>query len=196
MTSRLKRPAALGGRAWRFREIVAFCGHFNHAGDTIGELDFALPANVESCDQLKAFLAYYLRDAITEDRPLWMIEGEIVRDLLPWERERAAYRQRDHCTINREWLKLALRELTAMLTSSAPPERVVFAFDGNVMTIDARQRIVVQGSGDPWHSTYAIAAADLHELPARFMRDTVAIDVWKGLFAIGNRRYRVIDPQP
>lgn len=167
---------------------VWFNGYYNH-GRSMGELDFKLPPAVESLDQLKALLAYNLHHAITEAVPRWLAEGRELNHLLPWVREHAAFAERDHCTVARNWLKLALRELQRTLPAQLPAGLVSFKFDGTVLQIVGATPIAMHAKGAPWRETYEVRAGDLASLPCRLMRDYIEVSAWEGYLTIANRRY-------
>lgn len=66
--------------------VVVLMGHYN-TGRTLGFIENNLPETVESPDQLKALLAFYLNEAIPMDRPKWLDEGLALSHLLPWSRD-------------------------------------------------------------------------------------------------------------
>ncbi len=65
--------------------LVVLVGNF-HCGRSAGYIEHDLPERVESLDQLKALLAYYLHRAMTVNAPEWLIEGRALAHLLPWKR--------------------------------------------------------------------------------------------------------------
>ena len=170
--------------------VVAFAGHYHCGGHAMGTLEFNLPEMVQSHDQLKAFLAYYLRDAFTTSPPDWVLEGRALSRLLPWEREKEAYEARDRCVVRREWLKLALKDLDAALEDG--PEWVTVMFDGTLLTIDCGRRILVPARGVRWSIAYAIRAADLRPTSGYLRGKEAEVSAWKGQLSIANRRYRAV----
>jgi hypothetical protein len=184
------------GEGWvPFHPAVWFVGHFNHAAREMGFLEFNLPVAIESLDQLKAFLAYYLSDAMTANVPEWIAEGRALSHLLPWERDMAAYNARDRCAVRREWLRLTLKDLTDALKNLGPAEVVTFTFDGTLLSIDCGRRIMVQAEGSAWGDTHSIRASDLATLPKRLMRDPIEVAAYGGHLIIGNHRYELAKGQ-
>jgi hypothetical protein len=170
---------------------VSFAGHLHHNGREFGLLEFKLPETVESLEQLKAFLAHYLREAITTHPPKWIAEGLALSHLLPWHRKQAAYEERDRCVIRRSWLQLALKDLAAASGLLETRELVSIGFDGALLTISCGKQIIVQAEGSAWRCLHRIQAGDLKRLPTRLKFDPVEVSAWDGYLAIGNFRYRL-----
>ena len=136
------------------RPYVQFTGTY-FSKRSMAYIEFKLPARVESLDQLKAFLAYYLDHASDtsdeqSDQPAWLAEGQALQELLPWEQRQAAYQARDHCWVERDWMRIGLKKLRALLDKIDSAGAVRFAFDGTVLRIEAAEEsIVMQGDGEP-----------------------------------------------
>ena len=175
---------------------VSFAGHFNHQGRVMGHLEFNLLDTVESLEQLKAFLAYYMRDAITADPPQWFSEGRALSHLLPWQRQRGDYETRDRCFVRRAWLKLALKELALALKDPRAAKLATISFDGTLLSIDCGSwsRTMVQASGSAWQSSYTLPTNEFARLPSRLMRDPVEVAACAGHLKIGNLRYPLVSP--
>ncbi len=155
-----------------------------------------LPSELESYEQGLAFLTYYLRRHVRHLSrvPDWLHEGTHYQHLLPWERERAAYRARPHCLVQREWLRVALKTLAKRLATVSDDAAVTFQFDGGVLTIRcAGKPIAMAGEGDPWPRSYAVEAGSIRKLPTRLMQENVEISIWERSLVVGNRRYSVLD---
>ena len=67
-------------------------------------------------------------------RPItWLTEGHQNFYLLPWERERVAYENRPYCYVQREWARVALRNLSEQIVISDDEVPVTFQFDGEIL---------------------------------------------------------------
>jgi hypothetical protein len=186
---------AIHGISFRcFRPVVLFTGVLQTTR-SIHEIEFEMPQEVESREQGIAFLAYYLE---LQASPLfefawrwpWLEEGRQYKHLLPWERERIAYEARPVCWVDRDWARVGLRRLREYLADVADEELVVFAFDGEVLTIRcAGKLIAMPGEGNKWESRFALDAGKLRQLPKRLMDDPVGFSMWDGAFRFGGRAY-------
>jgi hypothetical protein len=155
-----------------------------------------LPPEIESYEQGLAFLAYHLRRHMRHLSriPDWLHEGAHYQHLLPRERERAAYRARPHCFVERDWLRVALKTLAKGLATVSDEAAITFEFDGSVLTIRCAGKVIpMAGEGDPWPRSYAVRAGSIRELPTRLLQQNVEISVWERSLVLGNRRYRVLD---
>lgn len=100
----------------RFQPVVSFSGVLS-TPRSLAEVCFELPRMLASRELCAVFLAYYLDNAAADGvfHPArdfgWLLEGRNHRHLLPWEVERAAYKARAHCTVQRDWLRLVLKTL-------------------------------------------------------------------------------------
>jgi len=176
--------------------VVRIGGVLSPSDRMIAMVSHDLPPEVESHEQGLAFLTYYLRRHVLHLSrvPDWLHEGAHYQHLLPWERERAAYRARPHCLVQRDWLRVALKTLAKRLATVSDDAAVTFQFDGGVLTIRcAGKPIPMAGEGDPWPRSYAVEAGSIRELPTRLMQENVEISVWERSLVVGNRRYSVLD---
>jgi hypothetical protein len=189
----IELEAVESNNPWPPEHIVSFAGRFNR-GREFGFLEFNLPATVESLEQLKAFLAYHLSDAMTINVPDWITEGRALSHLLPWERDAASYATRDRCTVRREWLKLALKDLADALKNLQLAEEVKFTFDGSVVSIDCGRRIIVQAEGSAWREACRVRVRELTPLPTRIKHDPTQLEVWDSHLIIGGCSYPLADP--
>jgi len=174
-----------------FEPVVLFTG-VPATPRTLAEVCFELPRVVASQEQLTAFLVYYLdkaarRDVFHPARPVaWIAEGRANRSLLPWEVDMAAYRARPHCSVRRDWLRLALNSLAEIIAKADDTAAVEFSFDGSVLTIRCSGQVVPMSAiGDAWPSPFEIPAAKLRHLPNRLMQDMLEVSVHKGQLHIG-----------
>lgn len=174
-----------------FEPLVLFTGVLA-TPRTLAEVSFELPRVVASKEQLTAFLVYYLDKAARGDvfhpsRPVaWISEGRATQSLLPWEMDMAAYRARPHCSVRRDWLRLALNSLAEIITKADDTAAVEFSFDGSVLMIRCSDQVVPMSAiGNAWPSPFEIPAGKMRRLPKRLMRDELEVSVHGGRLHIG-----------
>lgn len=181
-----------------FRPVIMFSGVLV-TSRTFCEVHFELPCVVASRNTLAAFMVYYLDNA-AGDRALdsereiwWLAEGRQHRHLLPWEIERAAYEARPYCYVKREWMRLALKNLTELLAKADDAREVEFAFNGSVLLIQCiGQVIAMPAAGTAWPTKFTIPAERLRQLPKRLLDKEVGVSVYKGLLHIGRMGYKSV----
>lgn len=180
-----------------FEPVVLFTGVLE-TQRKLAEVIFEIPPTVASREQLAAFIVYYLdkaagRDAFQPKRNVdWIAEGRKHRQLLPWEVDKAAYRSRPHCTVRRDWLRLALNNLTEQLVDADDTDLVEFGFDGSVLTIRFCGQVMhMAAEGTPWPAEFNILAKSLRRLPKRLMQSHVEVAVYKGRLRIGRVCFEV-----
>jgi len=192
--------SASRGLILRFARVVAFSGVLT-TKRTATEVSFEMGLRVESREQCAAWIAWHLDRAAGIFVPTrevgWLIEGRRNKTLLPWvidrarrEQEEQAYRTRPWCTVDREWLKVALKSLAEELLEVGDDSLVTFGFDGRVLSMRCIGREMVVGAeGDPWPASYTLPAGKLRNLPKRLLRRQVDISVWEGTLQIDRCRY-------
>ena len=120
-------------------------------------IEFHLLKEVVSIEQCALLIAYYLRDYPIARLPAWLIEGRRDRHLLPWNldaaRRQAAYDALPKCFVRRDWLRLGLTSLSAMIAAKPDDTVVRFAFANDVLSVECGdERFVVSASGLPWRA--------------------------------------------
>lgn len=160
-------------------------------------LEFEVPRQVASREQALAFVAYFLdRHAdggvfVPETPARWLDEGRMHRSLLPWEQTVADASERACCTVARDWLRLALKQLKASLATLPLNASVAFGFDGECLVIRGPGgSIRVQAKGEPWPAEFVIPVAKLTSLPSRLRRDPVPVALRRDAIVIGGRVIR------
>jgi hypothetical protein len=130
----------------RFRRIVLFTGVIS-TRRTIAQVEFEMPREVESWEQGVAWVTWYVDDHIdmiskATSRLDWLKEGRKNRHLLPWERqrvaseeERVAYESRPRCQVQRDWARVALRQLASQIAAVDDDTDVTFHFNGEALMI-------------------------------------------------------------
>lgn len=174
-----------------FKPIVLFTGILA-TPRTLAEVCFELPRTIASRELLAAFLVYNLDEAADGDvfQPLrnvdWVTMGREHRHLLPWEADMAAYNARPHCSVQREWLRLALKNLAELVAEAEDEAEVEFGFDGAVLTIRCSEQVVpMAAKGEAWTSPFVVTAGILRHLPKRLMQEEVEVSVRDGRLHIG-----------
>jgi len=178
----------------RFVEVVLLTGVMA-TSRSIAEVQFEMPKQIQSHKQCAAWIVWHL-DKVAGDEGFvsvhaveWLVEGRNHRNLLPWVAEMAEYEARPHCTVERVWLRVALKELRWIL-STAYDGDVVFGFDGAVLTIRCAGKVVAMpGEGMPWAQRYTIRTEKLRNLPKRLMTERLEVSIWETRLTIGRNSY-------
>lgn len=184
-----------------FEPVVLFTGVISRER-VLAEINFEMPQEVESADQAVAWLTYALRHYLGGEpqksaTEAWLARGQECSSLLPWERRRAEYDARPYCIVAREWMKLAVRQLSAELEASDDDVRIAFWFDGEVLRIEGPMETIVLGArGTAWKHVYEVHAGVLRKLPRRFMTSSLEIGVWDDRLTIGRHLYAIADRRP
>lgn len=189
---KLSASAVMG--KW-FNPIMLFTGVLA-TPRRMAEVSFELPRMVDSRAQLAAFLAYYLDKAAGGNgfqsmrHVDWISEGREHKSLLPWEKDMAAYNARPHCLVQRDWLRLALKNLANLIAEADDLITVEFSFDGSVLSIRCSGHVVAMSArGEAWPRKFIIPAGKLRHLPKRLMQDEEVVSVHNGRLHIGQRSF-------
>jgi len=157
-----------------------------------GELEFSLPLQVESYQQGLAFISYYLRDADLKNKPNWLIEGLVLKEHLPWERDMKAYKENPKATIEHEWFRVMVNKLRLLISTSTDEDVTTFSFDGTILKVVCNnQTFVVSGIGKDWQRTATVKTKSLDFLPKRIPNRDVLVFIWKDKLIIGNRIFNI-----
>ncbi len=166
---------------------ITFLGYWK-TNRSMGQLDFALPLEVESYEQGIALIAYYLRRAELKIKPNWLIEGLSLSELLPWEIEKKKYRDTPKAIIEHEWFRVIVKKLLEASKNSTEVDETTFFFDGAVLHIVCNGvKIVCSGTGKNWLSTATVKTKSLNFLPKRISKKDVQIFIWEDKLYIGSR---------
>lgn len=176
-----------------FKPIFLVTGIFANPR-TIFSIQFEMPLQVESLDQAKAWIAYCSDVQLPDSAVPWLAEGDALKHLLPWQREKRLHEERPQCLVPRQWMRLAITELRAMALQASPDEECEVTFDGKTLVFTMPSAIVpLAASGErPWPKAYRVRLADFAALPKRLMQDPVGIHVWEAGLAIGSHRFAVL----
>ena len=175
-------------------EIVSFSGVLATPG-TLADVHFEMPRDVESLRQCAAWIVWNLDQnsggPFKPARPVgWVEEARANRQLLPWYKSRAEYEARPSCLVERKWLRLALNTLAEHVTSLPDNAAVIFGFDGSVLSIDCKGKLIVlAGQGPPWTIRFKVAASALRCLPRRLREERVELSIWQSYLRLGSWLY-------
>lgn len=174
-------------------EIVLFTGVLA-APRTLTEVQFELPRRIESLKHCAAWIVWNL-DRYGDQRVFnpsrnvcWLEEGRQNRRLLSWVLSQAEYEARPQCTIQRDWLRLALKTLTARVAALPDDAMVTFHFDGSVFSIFSEKNVIAfPGEGPPWTVSFRVEAKTLRQQPKRrLMRECIGVSVWDSRIRFGS----------
>ena len=175
----------------QFRNVVHFWGNWS-TGRTIGLIEFELPCEVDSRELCAALIAYNLDGAPADAG--WLIEGRQNQDLLPWTVKSAAYEARPHCTVGRDWLRLALKTLADQLAVVGDNAPIIFGFDGGVFSMQCGEKMIaLPGEGVAWPQQFTLPAGKLRHLPKRLMSEQISVSVWDSHLWIDRWRFSGVE---
>jgi hypothetical protein len=182
-------------RHLRAAEIVLFTGALL-TPRTLGQVLFEMPRRVKSLKQCAAWIVWNL-DQHADHRVFkparhvgWVEEGRNSQKLLPWVMSMAEYSARPQCSVQRDWLRLALKTLGEYLAALSDNSSIVFSFDGSVLTIRFDKKVIaLPGEGSPWTVRFRVEARTLRRLPKRLMREDIGVSIWESRITLGNWTY-------
>ena len=162
---------------------------------SIGIIELDMPIKVADFEQGVAWIAYALRGLFDDDdKPQWLRDGEAWADKLPWQIKVARYAAlraaRPHCTVARDWFRLAANELRGRAADAGPLDVAAFMFDGEALTIRAVGKLLsMPGEGTAWREPINVALSMFKRLPRRLMSDPVEVELWQGCLGINRHRF-------
>lgn len=179
-----------------FQEVVSFSGVYR-TPRRIGSIEFDMPLRVESREQCAAWIAWHLNEnlprreqIIPESRSDLLVFGLKHEATLPWRRQMAAYQARPQCSVERGWLRQALKSIKANVSDADPDSKISISFDGRVLIFQSAKWIApLPAQGEPWPDKYEIAVSDFY-FPSRLMQETIHVSIWDGNLLLGNRLFR------
>ncbi len=163
----------------------------------IREISIQIPLQIASIEQCAAFIAWGIDSPIHRDFvPLvpthWIEEGRENFDTLPWVKEQKLYDARPQCVVDRDWLKLALRDLRLLLMKLEETDLLSLTYQNEIFSIRSRLKLIVlPATGDNWKSSYEITAKNFRNFPKRFNGEKIGISVWQDYFSLANWRYPI-----
>jgi hypothetical protein len=180
---------AIEGMSQGFRPVVSVDGVLS-TGRTISLVDGELPTEMESREHGLALIAFILRGEPLSYRPAWLSEGDSYGHLLPWERQRKVCEERPHCSVQRDWMRLALKTLATQLAALEDDAPLLFCFREGIMRIHCpRAVIAMPAEGRSWSQSYSVTAGSLRRLPKRLTQCGVEISIWDSSLQIANMQY-------
>lgn len=182
-------------------DVVLFTGVLR-TRRAIAEVNFEIPQHCDSRATCLAFLTYYLDNAypgawfVPELSVDWLTEGRALRELLPWEKEKARriceakrYAVRPHCTIERSWLRLTINTIRSHLSKIDNEKAAYFSFDGTTLLCRLPEKsVAVAANGTAWGYDYRIKCRCLAELPKRLYGNLCIVGIWNGKLEVGPAR--------
>jgi hypothetical protein len=182
----------------RFVEIVLFTGVMT-TSRRISDVQFEMSRRVQSAEQCAAMIAWCLdkqagNPLFIPARPVeWLAEGRKNRRLLPWNREKVKFEERPRCWVERNWLRVALKTLSQILATADNEEKVVLGFDGTVLTIRCKGKVLpLPAEGKPWPERYSLRAGKMRYLPKRLTSERLEVAVWETRLTIDGNSYEGI----
>lgn len=181
-----------------FVEVVVVSGVFNDRR-TISEVEIQLLINVDSIIQASALIAWGIDKQVsknfTPEIPTqWLDEGRENFDLLPFVRQQKLYDERPRCTVNRDWLRLAFRDLNLLILQLEENDLLFITFQNEIFSIRSNfKTIAFPAVGKDWNEEYKIAVSNFSHFPRRINQKEVEISVWKENIQIANWRYPLIN---
>lgn len=158
-----------------------------------GELNFFLPLELESYEQVLAFMAYNLRNADLKIKPDWLNEGHALKEHLPWERELKEFQEKPSFSIEHEWFRVIVKKIRLLTQASTDEDVTTFSFDGAVLKVVCNnQPFVVSGLGKAWQQTVTVKTKSLSFLPKRIFKRDVWFYIWQDKFHIGKRAFDMV----
>jgi hypothetical protein len=186
-----------------FIEIISVSGVLA-TGRSIALVSIQLPPRVTSTEQCAAFIAWGIdKQNGREFVPLiptdWLDDGRNNFDTLPWVRKQKQYQERPRCIVERDWLKLAFRDLRLLLPELAESDFLSLTFQNEVFSIHSRLKLIVlPAAGNNWTSNFEITAKNFRSFPKRLNHKDIEISIWENYLYLANWRYpidRIIDAE-
>lgn len=175
------------------RPVFQF-GGVRSTSRSLGMISFEMPVVVESFEQGVAWIveALRLQGYTPHFRPDWYRIGEEHRDLLPWERQRAACAARPRCLVERDWLRPAIKKLREVSSNADPSDVTQISFDGEILRFRSGDvSVLIGASGTRWTESYAVCTRQLDGLPRRLMQEWIDVSIWDGRMTIGSRAFKL-----
>lgn len=179
-----------------FAEIISVSGIYV-SPRTVAEVEIQLPLRVASLQQCAAFIAWGINKQISRNfAPLvptgWLEEGRNNFDLLPWIKKQKLYDERPRCTVERDWLKLALRDMRSLLPRLDEKESLSFTFQNEIFSIRTPLKLLaLPATGQEWNLRYEITAGNFREFPKRLNKNQIEVSVWDNHLCLAGWRYPI-----
>lgn len=175
-----------------FRPVFSLGGVVQDARSS-GPVEFEMPLEIESFEQGVAWISHGIGSDFRPRIPTpWLADGRAWKDHLPGVREMKCYERRPRCSVEKDWLRVAIKKLLPVAAAASETDLVWLAFDGEALRVaGCGMTIIVPAAGIAWHTRYAIKGAELDHLPKR-LSDPVLVSVWDDKLTIGNRVWSLV----
>lgn len=173
------------------QQVVHFSGLYR-TQNSLHQISFEMPEKVESALQVKAWIAYGIGGRFRPGIPCpWYEEGLASQDVLPWEREMRAYKDRPLVWVRRAWMRLAAADLREAAEAAPEGQLCTIDYDGRILAFDIGRRLIpLPAEGKkPWEHSFQIRLRRLRALPKRWMTDPVPCEIWKERISFGRLRF-------
>lgn len=178
------------------RQVVQISGILTTTR-SLSSIDIEMPLTLDSTSQVAAWIVWHLlqgadgRRFVQESSEAWIVEGVLSQGLLPWVAKRDRYNARPHCVVARQWLRVALNELSSLLEKQPDSAIVELSFDGKIFVFNTDLKVIpCPAEGTAWPHSFEIPAGGLRNLPRRLMRESIGISIWEGCLCIHNRLFQ------
>lgn len=180
-----------------FVEVIFVSGVWS-TPRTIASIEIQLPLRVASIEQCAAFIVWGIDNQTGGDFvPLiptdWVELGRNNFDTLPWIKEQKLYEARPRCAVERDWLKVALRDLRSLLPTLTESDSLSFNFQNEIFSIRSTQKLIAMpAAGNNWKSQYEITAGNFRDFPKRLNRQEIEVSVWENYLHLAGCVIRLI----
>lgn len=174
---------------------VVFVTGVYYDGRIVSDVQIQMPLHVASIELCAAFIASGIERQISKNfTPLiqtdWLETGRNNFDLLPWVKELKRYNERPKCSVGRDWLKLALRDLRLLLEEL--PENILLSltFQNGIFSIRSPLKVIAfPATGEDWKEDYKIESQKLARFPKRLAQSEIEISIWENCICLAGWRY-------
>lgn len=187
----------------QFVSVIYVAGVY-YNGRVLCDVEMQLPLNVASTEQTAAFIVSGIERQIDKNftpdiKTDWLEIGRNNYDLLPWvmaEKRRVEegkiYAQRPKCLVEREWLKLAIRELNSVVDQLNAKDLISITFQNGILSIRSSLKVIAfPAIGKDWDEEYKIPVRHFTNFPKRINYKEIEISIWEDYLVIGHWRYRL-----
>lgn len=174
-----------------FQESIIFYGSY-FGNNSVGEIDFQLPIEVDSFETGLAFIAFNLKGVDIVDRPEWLQIGLTLQHILPWEKDRIAYNAAPKALIEYDWFRLLIKKLRKKTEEVEDNHITIFSFENGILkVVSGNEVIAIHGSGNDWKTDAKIKTKTLDILPKRISKRDGLVYIWKGELNIDRCRFEL-----
>lgn len=174
---------------------------------TLKMVGFEMPLQVESYDQVLAWIAFGIGVDYQPTSDLaWFERGKVCQALLPWERHKRELEERSketqrlralrpHCLVSRKWMRLVMNHIANTARDSHSRLDFQLDFDGRLLKVEIDGELIgVPATGPvPWLGKFAVVLEPQDALPKRLMTDPVEIGIWQGHLEVERCKFRATE---